>query len=176
MKKLLGFMAAIGLMVWAASSLHAGTPIDQGTMTPMVGPYSNTSVYGSTYTNTASASVIYTVSPASQGSTQCRTCFTKEVVQLSTAAVLYVQEAISGGTLATGTTIQYVQGYALGTSTSNGGAGILSLPENHLEPFCVAAGSTVTFNIVGTIVSPAVNNSVAWEGYTNCGPGNNSGK
>lgn len=161
MKKML---AGLWMVLGGVALCRAGTPIDQGSGTPMQGPYSNTSIQGSTFT--ATSPNVSIAAPVCSNGAAGRNCFTKNIVQISTAAIFYMLDA--------GTTIQYVQGIALSGSSTGTGANTITLAEPHLEPFCARSGDAVTLSIVGTSVA-GINNVINYEGYTNCGPGNNAG-
>ena len=163
MKRLI---AVFGLLFGMAAISHAGIP--QETYFMGQGPLSNTTVQGSTWT--ATSPNVTLVSPTcTYGSSSYagRICLTKEVVQLSTAAVFYALDA--------GTTVQYVQGFALSGSTTATGSNTLSLPRDHLGPICFGAGDSVQLSVVGTAVS-TLNNVINWEGYTACGEVSNKGQ
>lgn len=163
MKKLLGML---GLLFGVIVLSHAGTP--QETFYMGQPPLSNTTIYGSTFTSTSPITTIPSPTCYIGGSTTSpgRVCLTKEIVQISTAAVFYALDA--------GTTVQYVQGFALSGSSTATGANTISIPEDHLGPLCFTAGNTVTLSVVGSGV-PGLNNAINYEGYTTCGGTSNKG-
>lgn len=163
------YLAVLGLLFGLASLSHAGTPTDP--VYPPAGPVSNTSIYGSTWTTTGSTITIPATTFNSGGTTyNCRTCFTKLIVQLSTAAQFNVYD----GTTTVAATALHVEGYQLFASSNAAGSATLSLPEDHLGPLCTTAGNITYLAISGTAVG-SINNVQDYEGYTNCGGTNNQG-
>ena len=164
------YLAVLGLLFGLASLSHAGTPTDP--VYPLQSPISNTSIYGSTWTTTGSTITIAATTFNSAGTSySCRNCFTKFVVQLSTNSIFTVYD----GTTTTAATVEHIEGFALAGSTSAGGSYTLSLPEDHLGPLCTTAGNITYLTIGSAGALTGSNNTINYEGYTNCGGTNNQG-
>lgn len=164
MRKLL---AVVGLLFGVVSLSRAGTP--QENYYQGQAPLSGATILASTASTTsAGASIALTVSTPtainSGGSTYTgRNCFTRILVQMSTSTVL---------TIADGTTTKWtIYGAGLGTT----GTSTLSLPEDHLGPFCTAAGDQTLFTLTNTAGLSTNPESVNVEGYTTYGGTQNAG-
>ena len=164
MKKLLGIIGLVfGLSVFG----HAGTPME----TYFLGqaPLSGTTVIGSTASTVGTATLTVTLStPTStigQSGTviNCRNCFTKFVVQMSTVSAFTIKD--------NNTTAWTVYGAGIGTTGTN----TLVLSEDHLGPFCGTAGNQTSLILTPTNGLPANGQSINYEGYTQCGGTSNAG-
>lgn len=163
MKKVLSLF---GLLFAMGTLAYAGTP--QESYFQNQAPLSNVTILASSATTVGTATLTLTVSTPtvinSGGSSyNGRNCFTRFVVQLSTYSVLTVADNL--------TTKWTLYGAGLGTTGTN----TLSLPEDHLGPWCTSAGNQSVFTITptgGLAINPQ---SIMVEGYTTYGGTNNSG-
>src|ERR1700689_148014 len=121
MKKVI---ALLGLLLGLASVSHALSPQE----TTINGPYSNSSVYGSTVT-TGTSSLILPV-PSSKNGISGRYCFESAQVIAANTVLVYL---VDGSTTPTNTNNYLIGG--LTTSTAN------SFNPPHLEPLCFTAGN-----------------------------------
>ena len=69
------------------------------------------------------------------------------------------------------TTVWTIYGSGLGTTGTN----TLSLPEDHLGPFCTATGDRTVFTLTGAGLITTNAQAINVEGYTTYGGTNNSG-
>ena len=92
-----------------------------------------------------------------------RNCFTKFVVQIPTTTVVTIAD--------NNTTVWTLYGLGLGAS----GVNTVSLPEDHLGPWCTAAGDRTVFTLTNTGGIANVPTSINVEGYTTYGGTLNSG-
>lgn len=165
MKKLLAGFGLLGALFACAGVSHAGTPAEafyQGQA-----PLSGTTILGSTAATVSNVNLVVTVStPTStigSGTTSCRNCFTRFFVQVATTAVV---------SLADGPTTKWtIYGTALGTTGTNS----LSIPEDHLGPWCTSTGNATVISVVNTLGNGANPQVVNYEGYTQCGGTANAG-
>ena len=142
MKRLI---AVIGLLFGLGVVAMAGTPqeITQN------GPYTNSSIYGSTIT--AGAASLILAAPTSKNGVPGRYCFNNiQVVAANTIDVYFVD----GSTTPTNTNNIVVAG--LTTSTAN------TIMTPHLEPICFTAGNQA--GIYATGVS-----TISYDGYITYG-------
>lgn len=157
MKKLL---AVMGLILSAVSVSMAGGIKDQ----PPLGGYNYTHGNQVIFSSMTGAGINYYAAPApgtAQG-TNCQTCLTKMILQLTQASTAYILES--------GATDYIILGSAIGASTGALG-NTISLPEEHLGPICAQPGNTFQFNILPiTGANPATVNA---EGYVDCGGSRN---
>lgn len=160
MKKILLTLGAL----LAGAQLYAATPLEQAGQVNQ-GPYSNTTIIGSSAPASGSAGTIIfpVVTKTSGGQTiQCRNCLTRVMMQLSVGTTFYLLDG--------GTTDYVVYGIGLGASGTN--THILS--ENSIEPLCGTYNNSMTLSIPAPGTATA-NNVINAEGYTFCGYANNSG-
>lgn len=161
MKKLL---AVFGLTLGLVGISHAGTPQEtyfQG-QAPLSG---NTILVSSASTSSANITLVVSTPTAvnSGGGTYTgRNCFTRFVVQVSTAATFTVKD--------NNATVWTFYGLGIGAS----GVNTLSLPEDHLGPLCTAAGDQTSFVITNSAGSN-LPESINVEGYTTYGGTLNAG-
>lgn len=163
MKKL---FAAFGLLFGLACVSHAGTPMEtyfQGQF-----PLSGTTVIASSAAATGGAFTLTVATPTainSGGSTYTgRLCFTKFVLEVSSSAVVAFND--------NSTTKWTLYGSALGTGLNNA----LVLSEDHLGPWCTAAGDQFSIAVTqGSGTNTTTQQSVAVEGYTEFGGSENQG-
>lgn len=164
MKKLL---AVFGLVLGLAGVSHAGTP--QEVFYQGQAPLSGTTILASTASPTsAGATITLAVSSPSVinsggGTYTGRNCFTRVLVQMSTATVLTVKDGNN--------TVWTIYGAGLGTT----GTSTLSIPEDHLGPLCTSANNQTTFVLTNTGGSASNQESVNVEGYTTYGGTLNAG-
>lgn len=162
MKKVI---ALIGLLLGLASISHAGTP--QENLYQSQAPLSGTTIIASSASTTSATNLTLVVSTPTTinsggGVYTGRNCFTRILVQMSSATVLTIQD---------NNTVKWtINGLGLGAS----GVNTLSLPEDHLGPFCTAAGDQTSFILTSTS-GGVVPQTVNVEGYTTYGGTNNSG-
>lgn len=155
MKKM--FMA-LGLLVGLAGVSRAGVALDQGAQPASYG----TSIYGSTASVSSAVNLTATLAPGTVGGNACRNCFTKFIVQVPTTTVV---------TILDGATTSYtLYGVGLGTA----GVNTITLPEDHLGPLCLTAGSSTMFNLINTGGASGNPQVINYEGYTNCGVSRNA--
>ena len=158
MKRLL---AVFGLLLGFVAISHAGTPQENLYMSQP--PLSGTTILASSATTIGSANLTLTVStPAvvnsGGGTFNGRNCFTKFVVQMSTYSVLTIAD--------NQTTKWTIYGIGLGTT----GVSTISLPEDHLGPWCTAVGDQTIFTLTSSANSIATQSeSINVEGYTTYG-------
>lgn len=169
MKSLLKVMAILGCIAGIASISHAGTPQENGQVPFQTAPFSGTTIIASSASaSSAGASISLTVSTPTAinsggGTYTGRNCFTRIVVQMSSSTVLTIAD--------TNTTKWTIYGSGLGTS----GSSTLSLPEDHLGPWCTAAGDQTLFTLTNTGGLSSNPEVVDVEGYTTYGGTLNSG-
>lgn len=167
MKKVL---AALGLLFGFVALSHAGTP--QENLYNGQAPLSNATILASTASVVPGATLTLVIStPTAQnsgGSTyNGRNCITRFVVQVSTYSAITIADNL--------TTKWTLYGNGLGAS----GVNTLSLPEDHLGPWCTAAGDqmviTLTPSASPTSGIAGQSQAINVEGYTTYGGTNNSG-
>jgi hypothetical protein len=164
MKKWLG---CLGLL-FVVGTVYAGTPQENYYMGQP--PLSAITILASTATTTTVGASVFTLTIATPtainsggGTFTGRNCFTRFVVQIPTTTVLTIADNF--------TTKWTINGAGLGTT----GTSTLVLPEDHLGPWCTAAGDQTLFtltNIGGLAANPATLNV---EGYTTYGGTLNAG-
>lgn len=165
MKKLL---AVMGLLFGLIVTSHAGTPQENGQVPFQTASFSGSTILTSSATTVGTATLTLTVSTPTAinsggGVYTGRNCFTKFVVQMSTMAVLTVADGNN--------TVWTINGAGLGTTGTN----TMSLPEDHLGPFCTAAGDRTVFTITPTSAIATNPSTINVEGYTTYGGTLNSG-
>lgn len=166
MKKIMYGMGLAIALFGMSHVIHAGQPQDQGAQ--LSGKFFHTAIYGSS-TTAATTNLLYTIAaPANTNSggqtISYQNCFTKLVFQLSTGAVAYVYD---GSTVTTSPAIT-IYGAGLGTS----GANTISLPQDHLGPFCTTLGNATNVLLSsGTAAGMVGTNVLNFEGYTSAGAG-----
>lgn len=162
-------LAVIGMLFGFGAIALAGTPQENGTSPFQNAPFSGTTILASSAATTSvPASLSLTVSTptvinSGGGTYTGRNCFTRILVQMSTNTVLTI--------LDNATTKWTIYGAGLGTT----GTSTLSLPEDHLGPYCTAAGDQTVFTLTNTNGISANPESVNVEGYTTYGGTLNSG-
>lgn len=172
MKRLLGMIGLLGLMVGITGLLHAGSV--QDVALPGSGAVKVHSLIQGSSTTVASAaptSLAVTAATAFNSAGQSfnyQNCFTKFVVQMSTQSSFTVYD----GPVVTTNAVLNVYGGFLGTGVGN----TISLPEDHLGPLCLTAGNTTnlaisTNSVVQGATSSSAGNTINYEGYTTCGAG-----
>ena len=153
MKKVIALM---GLLLGLASISHAGTPQE----ITVNGPYTNSSIYGSSVTTGSGFTIL--AAPSSKNSVPGRYCFNEiQVVAANTVGVYF----IDGSTVPTNTNNFLVTG--LTTSTVN------NINTPHLEPLCFTAGNQAgiystgiaTYTYAGYISYGGAGGSSANAGY-----------
>ena len=155
------YLAVFGLLFGIAAVCRAGTP--QETFYQGQSPLSGVSIIGSTATPTSIGNYTLTVAtPTAVNGVSCRNCFTKFVVQIPTTTVVAIADR--------DTTVWTIYGLGLGSS----GVNTLSLPEDHLGPFCSTAGNKTLITLTNT-AGNTVPASFNYEGYVECGGTNNAG-
>lgn len=162
MKKLL---AVFGLL-FAGALAYAGTP--QETYFQSQAPLSGTTILTSTASPVSSGNFTLTIATptvinSGGGSYTGRNCFTKFVVQVPTTTVVTMKD--------NNTTVWTIYGIGMGTS----GLNTLSLPEDHLGPWCTAAGDQTSFVLTNATSTPGIPQSINVEGYTTYGGTLNAG-
>lgn len=162
MKKWLG---VVGLLFGLAVVGHAGTP--QETYFQGQPPLSNTTILASSASVTSAVNLTLVISSptviqSGGGSFAGRNCITRFVVQVPTTTVVTIAD--------NNTTKWTIYGAALGAS----GINTLSLPEDHLSPFCIAPGDQMTITLTNT-AGAVVPQSVNVEGYNTYGGTMNAG-
>lgn len=166
MKRLI---AAFVLVLTMAGLSHAGTPQENGGGPILqAGPYSGATILTSSASANSSGNLTLavatpTVINSGGGSYTGRNCFTKFVIQVSTVAVVTIKD--------NNTTVWTIYGSALGTTGSN----TLTLPEDHLGPFCTAANDQTQFVITNTAGLSVNPQAIDVEGYTTYGSTLNQG-
>lgn len=169
MKSMLKVMAILAIIAGISMFSQAGTPQENGQQPFQAASFSGTTILASSASVSSSiASLVLTVStPAvinSGGGTYTgRNCFTRIVVQMSTATVLTIADNL--------TTKWTINGLGLGAS----GVNTLSLPEDHLGPFCTAAADQTVFTLTNTAGLSTNPETINVEGYTTYGGTLNSG-
>lgn len=163
MKKVL---AVVGMLFGLTALGFAGTP--QENLYSGQASFSNATIITSSFTTLGTQTVTLTVSTPtvinSGGSSyNGRNCFTKFIVQMSTYSVLTVKD--------NNTTVWTLYGAGLGTTGTN----TITLPEDHLAPFCTTAGDQTSFVITPTSGLVGNPEAVEVEGYTTYGGTNNAG-
>lgn len=162
MKKVL---AVFGLLFGMACISHAGTP--QETYYQGQAALSGTTILASTFSTTSVPNLTLTISTptvinSGGGTYTGRNCFTRFIVQVPTTTVV---------TIADINTVKWtINGLGLGAS----GVNTLSIPEDHLGPWCTAAGDQTLITLTNTAGS-VVPQGVDVEGYTTYGGTLNSG-
>jgi hypothetical protein len=162
MKRLI---AVFGLLLGMVAISHAGTPQENYYMSQP--PLSSTSITASTASTNGTATLTLTVStPAvvnsGGGTFNGRNCFTKFVVQVETGTVVTIADV--------NTTVWTLYGAGLGTTGTN----TLTLPEDHLGPFCTGAGHQTLFTLTSSGIAGNPQ-AIDVEGYTTYGGTNNLG-
>lgn len=163
MKKLL---AGLGLLFGFAVVSYAGTP--QETYFQNQAPLSGTTILASTASVSSNGNFVLTVATptvinSGGGTYTGRNCFTKFVVQVPTTTVI---------TIADGNVTKWtIYGAGLGAS----GITTKDFAEDHLGPYCTAAGDQTTFTLTNTGGVAANPQSINVEGYTTYGGTNNAG-
>lgn len=163
MKKLL---ATLGLMLGLIGVSHAGTP--QETYFQSQAPLSGTTILVSSAATGSTGNITLTISTptvinSGGGSYTGRNCFTRFIVQVSTSAVVTFKD--------NNTTVWTIYGAGLGTT----GTSTLSLPEDHLGPWCTAAGDQTSIVVTNTGGLSTNAQSINAEGYTTYGGTLNAG-
>lgn len=163
MKKLL---AVVGLFLGLGSFAHAGTP--QETYFQGQAPLSGTTILASTASVTSAGTFVLTVATPTAinyggGTYNGRNCFTKFVVQVPTTTVVTIADNL--------TTKWTLYGIGLGAS----GVNTKDLIEDHLGPWCTAAGDQTVFTLTNTGGISTVPQAINVEGYTTYGGTNNAG-
>lgn len=159
----------LSMLVGLGSLGYAGTPQEAGGIFQGQGNLSGATILASSAATTSvPASLALTVSTPtvinSGGTTYtARNCFTRILVQMSTSTVLTIAD--------NATTKWTIYGAGLGTT----GTSTLSLPEDHLGPFCTAAGDQTVFTLTNTTGLSTNPESVNVEGYTTYGGSMNQG-
>ena len=125
------YLAVLGLLFGFAAISYAGTP--QENLYMGQAPLSGSSIIASSATVLGNNTITLVVSTPtainSGGSTfNGRNCFTRFVLQVATSTVVTIAD--------NNTTVWTIYGSGLGTTGTN----TLSLPEDHLGPFCTATG------------------------------------
>lgn len=167
MKRLLTGLGMLGLVLALTDVARAGTP--QEAFYQGQAPLSNTTIQGSTASTTNLGTYTLTIATPtvinSGGSTyNGRNCFTRFIVQIPTTTVVTIAD--------NNTTVWTLYGLGLGAS----GVNTLSVPEDHLGPFCTAAGDRTVITLTTTNgAGGSIPNSFNYEGYTTYGGTNNSG-
>lgn len=160
------WLAVFGLMLGFIGISRAGTPQEnyyQG-QTPLSGATILTSTATPTSVGTFTLVVATPTVINSGGSTyNGRNCFTRFVVQVATGTVFTIAD--------NNTTVWTLYGQDLGSTSPN----TISLPEDHLGPFCTAAGDRTVFTLTNAVSSVGVPASINVEGYTTYGGTNNQG-
>lgn len=162
------YLALIGLMLGIAGVTHAGTPQENGQLPFQTASFSGSTILTSSASTSGTATVTLVVSTptvinSGGGTYTGRNCFTKFVVQLATTTVMTVAD--------NNTTVWTVFGSGIGTTGTN----TISLPEDHLGPFCTAAGDRTVFTLTPTNGLAANPSSINVEGYTTYGGTLNQG-
>lgn len=158
-------LAVIGMLFGLGAVAFAGTPQENLYMSQA--PLSNATILASSAATTSAANITLTIStptaiPSGGGTYTGRNCFTKIIVQMSTATVL---------TLVDGATTKWtINGLGLGAS----GVNTLTLTDDHLGPLCTLAGDQTQFTLTST-TGGAVPQSINVEGYTTYGGTLNQG-
>lgn len=165
MKKMI---AVMGFLLGLATLSYAGTPQESGQVPFQTGNLSGATILASSATTVGTVTVTLTVSTPtvinSGGSSyNGRNCFTRFVVQMATTTVLTIAD--------NNTTVWTINGAGIGTTGTN----TLSLPEDHLGPFCTAAGDRTVFTLTPTSGITANPTTINVEGYTTYGGTNNQG-
>lgn len=164
-------IAVVGLLFGLISYSHAGTP--QENLYNGQAPLSGTTILASSASTTsAGASIALTVSTptvinSGGGTYTGRNCFTRILVQMSTSSVLTIADV--------NTTKWTIYGYALAGSSTATGSFTLSLPEDHLGPFCTASGDQTLFTLTNTNGLATNDEAIDVEGYTTYGGTLNAG-
>jgi hypothetical protein len=160
-------LTVLGMLFGLACISHAGTPMEayyQG-QSPLSGTTilaSSAAASGGAFTLTvATPTVVNNGGLAVSG----RNCFTKFVIQVSTAATVAFND--------NNTTKWTLYGAGLGNSTT---PNTLVLTEDHLGPWCTAAGDQFSIVVTqGSGTSTSAAQAVAVEGYTEYGGTANAG-
>lgn len=162
MKKVLGLL---GLLFGFVTIGHAGTPVENYYMGQA--GLSNTTINVSSASTAGAANLLITVANSSStiggGTTSCRTCFTRYVVQISSTTVFQVLDG--------GTTIYTIDGADSGVTPPS----TFILPEDHLGPMCLTVGNTAFLKATQTATGSANHTVINAEGYTYCGGTANAG-
>jgi hypothetical protein len=163
MKKVL---AVFGLLLGMVALSHAGTPQDNYYSGQP--PLSAATILASSATTVGTATLTLTVvTPtvvnSGGGAFNGRNCFTRFVVQIPTTTVVTIADNL--------TTVWTLYGSGIGTTGTN----TLSLPEDHLGPFCTGAGHQTVFTLTPTNGLAANPQAINVEGYTEYGGTNNLG-
>jgi hypothetical protein len=159
-------LVMLGLLLGLASVSHAGTP--QENYYNGQAPLSGLTILASSATTVGTATLVLTVSTptvvnSGGGTFTGRNCFTKFVVQIATTSVLTIADNL--------TTKWTIYGTAIGTTGTN----TLVLPEDHLGPWCTAAGDQTVFTITPTAGNAGNPEAIDVEGFTTYGGTINSG-
>lgn len=162
MKKVL---ALFGLL-FAVGVAHAGTP--QETYFQGQAPLSGNTILVSSAATGSNQNITLTVSTPTAinsggASYTGRNCFTRLIIQVSTAAVVTMKD--------NNTTVWTLYGAGLGTTGTN----TISLPEDHLGPLCTASGDQTSFVITNTGGASVNPEAINVEGYTTYGGTLNAG-
>lgn len=163
MKKLLGML---GLVFGMSVAAFAGTP--QEVYFQGQAPLSGATILASSSAATSIGNLVLTISTPtainSGGSVyNGRNCFTDITVQMSTAAVLTIQD---------GATVKFnLYGSGLGTTGTN----TRSISRDHLGPICTSTGNQTVMTITNTGGSALNAVAINTDGYTTYGGTNNSG-
>lgn len=163
MKKVL---ATFSLLLGFVSLSHAGTP--QENYYQGQAPLSGATILASTSSASSVGTFTLTVSTPtsinSGGSTYTgRNCFTRFVVQVPSTTVISMKDNSN--------TVWTLYGVGIGAS----GVNTLQIAEDHLGPWCTAAGDQSVFTLVNTGGSSTVPLSFNVEGYTTYGGTQNQG-
>lgn len=167
MKRLLSGLGMFGLLFALMGVAHAGTP--QETYYSGQSSLSNATIYGSTASTTNLGTYTLTIATPtainSGGSTfNGRNCFTRFIVQIPTTTVVTIAD--------NNTTVWTLYGLGLGAS----GVNTLSVNEDHLAPFCTAAGDRTVITLTTTNgAGGSIPNAFNYEGYTTYGGTLNAG-
>lgn len=164
MKKVL---AVVGLLFGLATMSHAGAP--QETLFQSQPPLSNATILASTASTVGTATLTLTISTPtainSGGSTfNGRNCFTRFLLQVSTASVVTIADNL--------TTKWTIYGAGFGTTGTN----TRDLVEDHLGPFCTSTGNQTVITVTPTNGFAVNAQAINVEGYTTYGGTNNSGQ
>lgn len=162
------WLTLVGLLFGLSAISYAATPQENGQIPFQVAPFSGATILASSASTVGTATLTLTVSTPtainSGGSTiNGRNCFTRFLVQIATYTTVTIADNL--------TTKWTIYGAGLGTTGTN----TLSLPEDHLGPWCTAAGDQTVITVTPSVGLVANPESVNVEGYTTYGGTNNSG-
>ena len=169
MKKFIAVLVLLfGIGIGLAKISQAGTP--QETYFQSQPPLSATTIIASSASLSSVGGVSVTVATPTAinsggGTYKGRNCFTKFVVQMSS----------SPSTAFTITDNNVVVWTIYGAPLGSSGPNTLTLPEDHLGPFCVASGDQAIFAISSSTPAIVGPTSINVEGYVTYGGTNNTG-